>query len=352
MNRIYVNGISSISPQAENIFESGNFRKYEQNILPALDQDYKSMIKPMLLRRMSTAVKMGLYCSKKALLNAGIKIPDAIFVGTGQGCLQDTEKFMMNMLESEEGLLSPTSFIQSTHNTVSGQIALDLKCKGHNMTFTQNSVSFESALLDALLQMENENIQNALVGGVDEISEEFSEFQKLDGQVKEEGVTNLDLFQFKTSGTIISESAAFFYLSSQRSSQSYAEIKDVEIINSIETSKLSAKINHFLDRNNCAASEIDVLIVGRNGDIRFDHYYDELQQGIFSNTCHVGYKHLVGENNSVSSYAFWLASKILKEKKIPAFFKLNTLNCNVPKNILIYNQYLGRNHGLILLQSL
>lgn len=352
MSKIYINGISSVSPQSEDIFEGGNPKIYKENILLAVDLDYRSLIKPMMLRRMSKAVKMGLYCSKKALLEAEVEVPDAILVGTGQGCMQDTEKFMINMLDSEEGLLSPTSFIQSTHNTVGGQIALDLKCKGHNMTFTQNSVSFESALLDAMLQMEDENIRNILIGGVDETSKEFTGFQKLDGQIKKENISNLELFDSKTSGTIISESAAFFSLSSNRTATSYAEFMDAEIINSIEPSGLHSKIDLFLKRNNTSASEIDAVILGKNGDVRFDHYYKELQDGILSDKCQIGFKHLVGDNNSISAYAFWLASKILKEKKIPEIFKLNTLNCNVPRKVLIYNQYLGKNHGLILLQSL
>lgn len=352
MSRIYINGISSVSPQPEEIFEVGNPRVYRENILTSLAQDYKSLIKPMMLRRMSKAVKMGLYCAKKSLLEAQIIMPDAILVGTGQGCLQDTEKFMTNMLESEDALLSPTSFIQSTHNTVGGQIALDLKCKAYNMTFTQSSVSFESALLDVLLQFEEKNTANILVGGVDEISQEFTGFQKLDAQIKKENINNLDLYNSKSAGTIISESAAFFSLGSEKTISSYAVFKDVEIINSIEPSYLDSKINQFLKRNNTSISKIDAVILGRNGDVRFDHYYDELQNGIFSDKCQVGFKHLVGENNSVSSYTFWLASRILKEKKIPQIFKLNTLHCTNPQNILIYNQYLGRNHGLILLQSL
>lgn len=352
MSKVYINGVSSVSPQSEEIFENQSSKSYYQNILPALDQDYKSMIKPMMLRRMSKAVKMGLFCSKKALLEAEIEKPDAILVGTGQGCMQDTEKFMNNMLESKEGLLSPTSFIQSTHNTVGGQIALDLKCKGHNMTFTQNSVSFESALIDAMLQFQDDDINNILVGGVDETSNEFTGFQKLDGQIKTEPVNNLELFDSKTSGTIISESAAFFTLGKERTTKSYAELKDVEIFNSIAPENLEEKIEDFLNKNNTSVSDIDAVFLGKNGDGRFDHYYNELQEGVFSDKCQLGFKHLVGENNAVTSYAFWLASKILKEKKIPEIFKLNALHCKEPGKILIYNQYLGKNHGLILLHSL
>ena len=51
-------------------------------------------------------------------------MPDAIITGTGLGCLEDTEKFLTAMVTNKEEFLTPTSFIQSTHNTVSAQIAL------------------------------------------------------------------------------------------------------------------------------------------------------------------------------------------------------------------------------------
>lgn len=351
MNKVYIESISSISPQPEDIFESGTIKQYSGNILSALDQDYKSLIKPMMLRRMSKAVKMGLFCAKKALADANMENPGAIIVGTGQGCLQDTEKFMESMLGNEDGLLSPTSFIQSTHNTVAGQIALDLRCTGYNMTFTQNAASFESALIDGLLQFQS-GTHNILVGGVEETSKAFTSFQELDGQLKGSGSANIDLLKLSTPGTITSEAAAFFMLSSEKSSKAYAELLDVGIYNSIGISVLENRVKEFLDKNETQLSEIDLVILGINGDSRYDEYYKELQHNLFSGKCQLGYKHLVGDNDSISSYAFWLACKILKEKHIPEVFKLNTLNCTYPRKILIYNQYLGRNHGLILLNSL
>ena len=352
MAKVYINGISSISPQPEDIFELGTIREFRDNIIPALEQDYKSMIKPMMLRRMSKAVKMGLLCSKKALLNSEKEAPDAIIVGTGQGCLQDTGSFMQSMLSSDEGLLSPTSFIQSTHNTVAGQIALDLKCNGYNMTYSQNSASFESALLDAILQIQGDSkLSNILVGGVDEISEVFTNFQKLDGQVKKENTANSELFTSNTPGTKLSETSNFFVLGSDIRKSTYAELKDVQIFNRCSEENIFLKIQKFLERNQLETSELDIVILGNNGDSRFDTFYNNLQESIFQNSLQLGYKHLVGQNDSITSYAMWLGSKILKEQKIPDIFKLNDVTCSDPRNILIYNQYLGKNHGLILLQT-
>ncbi|AVR46416.1 3-oxoacyl-ACP synthase [Christiangramia fulva] len=351
MGRLFINAIAAISPQPEDVFEGASIIEYHQNILPALDQEYKAFIKPMLLRRMSKAVKMGLVCSKKVLEEVKIEKPDAIIVGTGQGCMQETEKFLEQILDSNEELLSPTSFIQSTHNTVAGQIALSLKCFGYNMTFTQNSASFESALADALILAEDENFQNLLVGGVEEIAETSTSFQYYDHQLKQQQIKNTDLFKENSEGTITSEAAAFFLLGNSASPNTYAAIKDVKIFNSVDPEKIDRKIKDFILENELSEDDIDLVLLGKNGDSRYDGYYSGVEN-LFSEKLQLAYKHLAGDNHTISSYGLWLASKILKTGKIPEILKLNSAKCNSPRNILLYNQYLGRNHGLILLQSI
>ena len=106
---------------------------------------------------MSRIVKMGVFAALSCLRNAEVEIPDAIIAGTGLGCLEDTEKFLGSMYTSEEKLLNPTPFIQSTHNTVAGAIALAIKCHGYNATYTHRGFSFESALIDALMQIHDKS---------------------------------------------------------------------------------------------------------------------------------------------------------------------------------------------------
>lgn len=136
----------------------------------ATEPDYTGIITPMQLRRMSKAVRLGIYTGKKCLEQAGVERPDAIVVGTAMGCLHDTEFFLGKMISQDEQMLTPTSFIQSTHNTVSGQIALLLGCNGHNLTFVQRGHSFAHALLDAHLYLTDHPEHTVLVGGLDELS--------------------------------------------------------------------------------------------------------------------------------------------------------------------------------------
>lgn len=346
--KIFINGISSIS--AQNLDFEKDPVSYHGAIFPAISPDYKEFIKPMALRRMSKAIKMGISTAKMTLKEAQIANPDAIITGTGEGCKQDTEKFLVNILKQDEQLLTPTSFIQSTHNTIGGQIALNLGCKNYNVTYSQNSASLESALVDAELQLlEALEPQSILVGGVDELSEKITQFRSLDGQLKSVDIHNLDLLKEDSPGTITSEGSHFFSLSTEKSNTSYAELKAVTIKNSINPENINKEVEIFLEKYNLKPTNIDAVVLGNNGDNRFDHYYKNLQQNLFKSTAQLAYKHLVGDYDTVSGFAIYSACKILKSGRIPSILQQNTAKPNKLKHILIYNQYLGRDHSLILL---
>lgn len=351
-NKVFITGIAGISAQEPEAVFSGAVTTYHQNIFPALSPDFKEFIPPMALRRMSKAVKMGITAAKTALEDGNVSQPGAIITGTGQGCKQDTEKFLVALLEQEEGLLAPTSFIQSTHNTVGGQIALNIKCHAYNVTYTQNSGSLEAAFIDAQMQfLEQPEIGSVLVGGIDEISEQFTSFLYLDGQLKQEETKNLDLFKRRSSGTITSEGAHFFTLSARQNSDAYAELVDVSVFGANTSEEVVKKILDLLQENSISIEEIDLVILGHNGDNRFDHFYTDLQDGIFNDKPQLAYKHLVGDYNTVSGFSVWLGCQILKNGIVPEICKLNSVPVKGVKKILLYNQYLGENHSIILLSA-
>ena len=124
---------------------------------------------------------MGVAAAFGCLNEAGCEMPEAIITGTAYGCLEDTGVFLSKMVEQHEELLSPTAFIQSTHNTVGAQIALMLRCRNYNNTFVHRGLSFESALLDAMLLMQEQTVSNALVGGVDAIRERVEGMARISG---------------------------------------------------------------------------------------------------------------------------------------------------------------------------
>ncbi|MGO3813034.1 beta-ketoacyl synthase N-terminal-like domain-containing protein [Mesonia sp.] len=352
---MFINGISTLNAQAISLKEDAFFEEiqtYNTRNLNLYFSDFKTYIKPSAMRRMSSSIKMGVVAALQALENAKVQQPDAIITGTGMGCKTDSDVFLEKLLASDEGLLSPTKFIQSTHNTVAGQIALQLQCKAYNMTYVQGSASFESALLDAFLQTTSSRNKNFLVGGVDEISKHTNDLHELDKQLKEETeVHNLQILDYKTPGSILGEGASFFVTSAQKRDSSYASVKDIQLYNQLREEELESTINSFLEQNNTTSEEIDVVILGNNGDVNFDNYYHILQEGLFKKTAQAYYKHLVGEFYTASGFGFWLACKILKLQEIPSACLLNDVELQKNKRILLYNQYRGKDHSLILLES-
>ncbi|MEZ4969030.1 MAG: beta-ketoacyl synthase N-terminal-like domain-containing protein [Flavobacteriaceae bacterium] len=352
MEKVYINSIGSIS--AQKTFDNNDFLEeiitYEDNVIPVIEPNYKDFIPPAAARRMAKGIKMGVVASKIALKEAHLTNIDAIITGTGMGCVRDSEKFVTAILDNKEQFLTPTSFIQSTHNTVAGQIALGIGCKGYNFTYVHSSVSFESALVDAVMQLECREAENILVGGVDESGEHTIAVHQLIQHIKPEKVHSNKLLHSKTRGAVFGEGANFFVLSNNKQDFSYAQLVDVKTFNTLDKSELVASLEEFLNENNISVTDIDVLIGGNNGDIDYDDYYSDLTNGPFKNTQQVYYKHLSGEFNTASAFGFWLGAKMLKTQHTPSAISLNTIRAQKIDIVLLYNQYRGKNHSFTLLR--
>src|ERR1700761_6514025 len=151
--KLYIRSSACISPQ--NTFGRDSFPAetvaYTGTRLKIIAPDYKEFIDPKLARRMSGIIKMGVATAMECLKKTEVNMPGAIITGTAYGCLEDTVTFLTRTIEQNEELLPPTAFIQSTHNTVAAQVALTLGCHNYNNTFVHKGVSFESALQDAVM---------------------------------------------------------------------------------------------------------------------------------------------------------------------------------------------------------
>ena len=130
--------------------------------------EIRDYVKPMEARRMGKIMKSSLLSSLKALRQAGIEQPDAIITGTALGCLENSELLLRQMVEEGETMLKPTYFMQSTHNTISSNIAIRLGCHGYNITYTQDQASFDWAIRDAELLLKSGKCKTVLVGCHDE----------------------------------------------------------------------------------------------------------------------------------------------------------------------------------------
>ena len=352
---IYINGISSISPQKT--FNTNDFLsdiiEHKAKFLKVEKPNYKEFINPKLLRRMSKIIRMGVATANMAMQEANIDNPDAIITGTGLGCIVDTEKFLNSMLENKETLLTPTSFILSTHNTVGAQIAVMLGCNNYNYTYVHSAISFESSLIDAIMHFEEQTAKNILVGGIDELTEENYNTKINSNIWKNEATSVKHFFEQDTKGCIPGESSTFVSLSTEKKEVSYAQLTDVHTIFQADTQTIDNELISFLQKNNLHIEDIDTVLLGINGDAEYDQsYFDFFERNFFHSNL-VSYKNICGEHDSASAFAFWVASKLIKDQNIPEDIKIRSNDKNEYKNVLIYHyNFMHRNnHAFTLLTS-
>lgn len=240
-NRIYIRSAAQISVQkplceawmADPVQLSGEY-------LRSQDPDFKPFLSPMQARRMGLILKRAIAVSLTALRNAGIECPDAIFTGTGLGCMENTENFLSAMCRDGEEMLPPTYFMMSTHNTISSAVAILLRCHGQNCTYSQKDISFESALLDAFLQLQVGGISNALVGVHDETTPDTYDLLKgagyFDGDVTAaEASSAFVLSAFSTPSAVLGTDVAL--------KNPLCELADVQILHS--PTNLESVVNEY-----------------------------------------------------------------------------------------------------------
>lgn len=168
--------IFSLRPTAGKCAESGlsdvDIREAAHIILSDPEQlkAISQYVKPLESRRMGRIMKASLLASLQALDAAGIERPDAIITATAYGCTVNSEKILMQMRAEGEANISPTLFMQSTHNTLGSNVAIRTHCHGYNITYTQGSDSLRWALLDARMLLRSGMCRSVLVGYCDELT--------------------------------------------------------------------------------------------------------------------------------------------------------------------------------------
>jgi 3-oxoacyl-[acyl-carrier-protein] synthase II len=348
--KAYIESIHTISPQKPalngTVFE--NIHTPEIAKFKAIEPQYSEVLPNSGdLRRMSRLVKMGMYVSQKCLQQSDIQEVDAITVGCALGGTELSEKFLSNILELKENQLSPTPFIQSLPNTIGGQIALGLKCYGYNMTYTHRGFSFESALTDALLLMdENENTNKVLVGGTDELSNIYFDLMQKAGYIKSQKES---VETAQSNGLMLGEGSTFMLLSKQKTEKSLAEIKGIKMLYKPQDSTyLTEQVVEFLAKNNLQISDIQLVVSGNSGDCIQDEKINEANKNLFENIPKIYFKNYCGEYFTASSFAVWMAVRHLNAYETTPDVAFSFPK---PKNILIINHYRDTNYSLILVSQ-
>jgi 3-oxoacyl-(acyl-carrier-protein) synthase len=349
----FINGIGLISPQktAETKEFLTEVIEYHTDYLKCIEPVYRNYIDPIASRRMSRLIKMGIASAKMSVAEAGLEMPDAIITGTGLGSVEDTEKILAEITK-EERFLNPTPFIQSTYNTISSQVAISLKCLNYNSTYVHRTLSFESGLIDGLMQIDDGSASQILVGAIDEMTLNHLRITRRIGLWKMQPVDNLRIGEESSPGALAGEGAAFFAIGSNPSASVYAKITDVETwINLNGSFNIHECAINFLEKHDLAPSEIDIVLLGNNGDNNYDHLYSSFAEKLFTSKSQAWYKHLCGEYHTATGFGLWAAANILKHQQFPDILHWNKANPSKLKNILIYNQFRNVNHTMMLVQA-
>jgi 3-oxoacyl-[acyl-carrier-protein] synthase II len=331
---MYINAASSISAQLS--FRQPSLLRELKSLqgtrLRCEEPDYNQLIEPKLIRRMSRIIRMSVATAMDALQVARINDPSAIITGTAYGCLEDTGIFLRRIVDNNEEMLTPTAFIQSTHNTVGAQIALLLKCHSYNNTYVQRAHSFESALIDTILFLKENKDANVLMGAADELTDDSFEI-----------LQRFNLFSDIPAG----EGASFFVAGSTKTDNSLAELKGLKTLLNPSAETINETLQALLEENGLRLNDLDLVLSGRP---------DEFFRQFSLSAPVIQFKHLCGEYPTATAFALWLACHLLQEKKISDSFsaKFPVLSVKSPaglKNLLICNTDYSGYHSFMLLSA-
>lgn len=348
----FINGIGIISPQKT--FERDVFlteiAEYDKNVLTCVQPNFKDYINPIQMRRLSRMLRIGLSSAIICLREANVQMPDGIITATGYGFLDETAKFLRELLEQGERQLTPTYFMQGTSNALAGLVALTIKCMGYNNTYVSKGFAFENALIDAMMQLNENPAANLLIGSYDEAAEVQYNASIRASHFKTEYINNLSLFETNTKGSIQGEGSAFFMLSGEASTSSWCILRDMQMVYKPATGELESSLSAFLADFKLRSDNIDLIISGVSGDVQHDEYLNSFIDAHFNETMKTRFKHLSGEYCTATSFALWLGASILKRQQIPEIVKI--LSSQQPQKletILIINQYMGKSFTFLLL---
>ena len=351
----FINGIGIISPQKTfdpNVFLT-DITQYDKNVLTCVHPDFKSYINPIQLRRLSRMLRIGLSAATICLRDSKVSMPDGIITATGYGFLDETAKFLRELLEQNEKQLTPTYFMQSTSNALAGLVALTIKCMGYNNTYASKGYAFENALTDAMMQLNENASANFLIGTYDEAAEVQYKASTRAHHFKTEYINNLSLFDTKSKGSIQGEGSAFFMLSGKPSLSSWCTLKDLRVIYQPEEQELLMELKNFLTENNMDVSSVDLVINGASGDVGHDAILQALIDSMLPEAFQSRFKHLCGEYCTATAFALWLGASMLKKQEVPDITKVQKgRGPSRLKTVLIVNQYMGKSYTFMLLNSL
>jgi hypothetical protein len=312
------------------------------NKLKIVQPDY-SMIDRNLARRMTPSVKMAVVAAKAMSEETGKPIENIIF-GTGTAGNEASMKFLIQMAQYPEDKLTPGDFVQSTPNAVATQVATAHAAFGYNMTHVHGGLSFENALLDAQILLQEEPGAELITGAVDELSE-------FGYRINMRGGWYMDETYEGNGGTIAGEGCCLFHISDQKEG-AIAAVKGFSFFESADPLYAAERWKDFLHSHSDAERIPYAVLSGKTAEPRSAIFYDAFHNTIPEERTIWVYKHLCGEYPTATAFATWLATKL---NQVPEWLADMLLRGPAPvanRDIVLVNTYKAFQHSFIWLRLL
>ncbi len=297
-----------------------------QMYLEMEDQDFSDLFERNEMRRLSKLIKNGIGCGLRVIRKSNQQKIDAIITGTGKGSISKIEKFLTDINTYKETALNPSIFIQSTHNTINGQIALKNASNTYNMTHVNQGMTLDNVLQDAALFL-LEHPEAFILAGVFEENTEFN--VEIHNAAGLSGIKSDGKYPIKWG-----ESVTFFILTG-RSSPGKVKISSSKTYNNLNDSNHWESLLKDLKMNSSTLIDT-VFLLGYNNENELDSFYLDIRN--FLNESEIsfkGFKDIIGEHDTAGGYAIDLANQILtneiKRNEVFEFVKV--------KKIVIINHF-------------
>ncbi|MBC6996624.1 hypothetical protein QWY85_09090 [Neolewinella lacunae] len=296
MQALYINGSSRIGA----LLSAPSF----SGLAVADEPDYTEYLPKNSLRRLDRMSKFGLYTTYAALAAAQCEQPAGIIMGVGQTVSQILDEMVRKMIDQQEGLTNPTSFMNSLLGTAAGQIALQLSCNGYTNTHTQRGFSVEAALMDAVLQLASCPEQEFVVGGLDVTHDSYVDLAKNYGHFASRSAPQVE--------RQIAEGAVSMVVSGVPGAHSKACINGIytifltdEAINNWSAKELKQALF------NGAGPCVDLVLSGRPLGNEAQSIYDRVLTEYEGNTPISAFKERTGEFPTATAHGIYLAVESL-----------------------------------------
>ena len=327
-----------------------------------------SLLPPERIKRMGRGQMMAIGAVKRAV-DVCADPPargraTAVSVGTAWAEEGDEITFLENLIERGEKGAKPAFFVNSVKNALASQLALTFGFQGENQTFAHDALSFESALWQGARLLGAGRARHAIVCGVDALAP----FHEIHGHLAGwYGTEPARLAPLAGSAgpadrkTLPGEGAAAFVLAPPGTAERrLARLGGLRARGPLyRTPALSvgdelAFLEQALVDAQTRIDEIDLVLVGANGDAALDALYAGVLGELRARSSGIAagvYRHVTGDFATASALGFDLAVRAANRGSLPAEAHVALGPVRAIERVLLYHLTSTGYHSAIIVSA-